>query len=90
MDKNKNDLHKTFLNITEEEIIIIFLQKKYDLLVSKIEDFNNIMKQNITIDRNISQKDYKYNNIGVNENNIIFFSNLIKKNIALFEIQLIN
>jgi len=85
MNNSKKDLKIQYLNLTEEEIIINFLQKKYDLLITKIEEFNNITRKNILIDEQINKN--KYNN-GNNENNIISLSKLIKKNILLFEMQI--
>jgi hypothetical protein len=88
MNKKNINSEQEFLNLTEQEIIIIFLQKKYNFLVSKIEEFNNIMNQNIIIDKRISENIHKYNNSNIKSNNIIHFANLIQKNISLFEIQI--
>lgn len=85
MYNNEKGLEIQYLNLTEEEIIINFLQKKYDLLITKIEEFNNITRKNTLIDKDIKKN--KYNN-GNNENNIISLSKLIKKNILLFEMQI--
>ena len=85
MNNNEKGLEIQYLNLTEEEIIINFLQKKYDLLITKIEEFNNITRKNTLIDKDIKKN--KYNN-GNNENNIISLSKLIKKNILLFEMQI--
>lgn len=87
MTKKNINSDQEFLNLTEQENIIIFLQKKYNFLVSKIEEFNNIMNRNIIIDKRISENIHKYNS-NIKSNNIIHFANLIQKNISLFELQI--
>ena len=51
MNNNEKGLEIQYLNLTEEEIIINFLQKKYDLLITKIEEFNNITRKNTLINK---------------------------------------